>query len=82
MSPIEVMAQITAPLLLVHGTADRYFSPAHAISLQRASTGAAELWIEPAMGHAESGTSAQLLDRIADWAVVAVQGRPVPQPGS
>lgn len=81
-SPIEVMAQITAPLLLVHGTADRYFSPAHAISLQRASTGAAELWIEPAMGHAESGTSAQLLDRIADWAVVAVQGRPVPQPGS
>lgn len=77
-SPIEVMAQITAPLLLVHGTADRYFSPAHAISLQRASNGRAELWIEPGMGHAESGTSAQLLGRIADWAAAAVSS---PAPG-
>ncbi|MGI8417480.1 MAG: alpha/beta hydrolase family protein [Nakamurella sp.] len=77
-SPIEVMAQITAPLLLVHGTADRYFSPAHAISLQRASNGGAELWIEPGMGHAESGTSAQLLGRIADWAAAAVRDQPRP----
>lgn len=72
-SPIEVVQQISRPLLLVHGTADRYFSAAHAISLQRASNGAAELWIEPGMGHAESGTSAQLLDRIADWAARAVR---------
>lgn len=67
-SPIEVIGQITLPLLLVQGTADRYFSPADGIALQRASGGHAELWLEPGMGHAESGSSPGLIDRIAGWA--------------
>lgn len=68
-TPLETISRITQPLLLVQGTADRYFSPAQAVDLQRASLGHAELWLEQGMGHAESGTSAQLVDRMARWAI-------------
>lgn len=68
-SPLETIGGIEAPLLLVHGTADPYLAPSHAIDLQRACAGRAELWLEPGMGHAESGTSAELIDRIAGWAI-------------
>lgn len=71
-SPIEVIDRISVPLLLVQGTADRYFGPADAIALRRASGEHAELWIEPGMGHAESGSSDELMDRIAGWARAAV----------
>lgn len=66
-SPLETIGRITAPLLLVQGTADRYFSAADGLVLQRASGGHAELWLERGMGHAESGSSDELIDRIADW---------------
>ncbi len=67
-TPLEVVARIAPiPLLLVHGTDDSYFSPAHAVDLRAASVGHAELWIEDRMGHAESGCSADLIGRIADW---------------
>jgi pimeloyl-ACP methyl ester carboxylesterase len=70
-SPLEVIDRVTVPLLLVQGTADRYFSPADTIALQRASGGHAQLWIEPGMGHAETGSSDELIDRIAAWAVAS-----------
>ncbi len=66
-SPIEMVSDITIPTLLVHGTEDDYFSPAHAIALQDAS-GSADLWIEPGMGHGETGTTLELVERIAGWA--------------
>ena len=65
----EAMADIAAPTLLVHGTHDIYFGSAHAVTLQRASRGTAELWIEPGMGHGETATSPSLVGRIAAWCV-------------
>lgn len=66
-TPLELVHRIAPiPLLLVHGTADRYFSPMHATALH-AAAGHGELWIEPGMGHAESGSSPELLTRISDW---------------
>ena len=67
-TPLEVVRQIApTPLLLVHGTDDRYFTPAHAIDLRAASAEHAELWIEDGMGHAESGCSTELITRIVGW---------------
>jgi len=71
-SPVESMANITVPCLLVHGTKDDYFGPAHAEILRRASGGAAELWIEQDMGHGETGTSAALIHRIALWTTTVI----------
>ena len=65
-SPIEVAADIDIPLLLVHGTEDDYFTPTHAIALQDASRDG-QLWIEPGMGHGETGLTADLVGRIAGW---------------
>jgi pimeloyl-ACP methyl ester carboxylesterase len=69
-SPVEVVAGIAAPLLLVHIAGDRYFSAAHARALAAASGGRAELWTEPGDGHGESGTHPALARRIARWAVL------------
>ena len=68
-TPLEVIHRIApTPLLLVHGTDDHYFSPAHAIALQAAAGPATPLWIEPGMAHAESATTPALVERIATWA--------------
>ncbi len=77
-SPVEVVDRIApTPLLLVHGDRDEFFSVEHAQQLQRASGGHAELWIEPDMGHGESGTSDALAERIVAWLRVAVAERAV-----
>jgi fermentation-respiration switch protein FrsA (DUF1100 family) len=58
-----------APLLVVHGDADRYFPLEHARALHDAAApGAADLWVEPGFGHAEAAVSDDLLARIAAWA--------------
>lgn len=67
-SPVEVIERIApTPLLLVHGEADHYFPPDHARTLQRASRGHAEMWLERGMGHGESGTGPELAGRLAGW---------------
>lgn len=67
-SPVEVIGRIApTPLLLVHGDADRWFPPEHARTLRRASREHAELWVEPGMGHGESGTSPELAGRLVWW---------------
>ncbi|XVV03544.1 alpha/beta hydrolase family protein [Actinosynnema sp. CA-248983] len=67
-SPLEVVHRITpTPLLLVHGADDHYFDPAHAHALHRAAGGAAALWVEPRIRHAESAMTPALVDRIATW---------------
>lgn len=67
-SPIEVVHRIApTPLLLVHGDRDHYFPAGHASALHRAAGAGAGLWVEPGMGHAETGVDPGLVDRIATW---------------
>lgn len=68
LSPVEAVPMIAPiPLLIVHGDRDPYFPLDHPRMLAGASGGAAELWIEPGMGHAENAAGPGLLERVADW---------------
>lgn len=55
------------PLLVVHGDRDRFFPVTHAHALYAAAQDPKELWIERGLGHAEAGSSAELLHRIGGW---------------
>ncbi|MFJ3587794.1 alpha/beta hydrolase family protein [Streptomyces sp. NPDC090231] len=69
LSPVAAVPLIApAPLLIVHGDRDPYFPLDHPRMLADAADGAAELWLERGMGHAENAADAALLGRIADWA--------------
>ncbi|WP_234543098.1 alpha/beta hydrolase [Streptomyces shenzhenensis] len=69
LSPVEAVPRIApTPLLIVHGDNDGYFPVDHPRMLADAAGGAAELWLEPGMGHAEHAASERLLGRIGDWA--------------
>lgn len=58
------------PLLIVHGDRDPYFPLDHPRMLMAAADRAStELWIEPGFGHAETAAPAELLDRVAGWAL-------------
>ncbi|MFD8818386.1 alpha/beta hydrolase family protein [Streptomyces sp. NPDC059627] len=70
LSPAEAVPKIApTPLLIVHGDSDGYFPVDHPRMLADAAGGAAELWLEPGMGHAEHAADDRLLARIGDWAV-------------
>lgn len=70
--PDAVVARIApAPLLVVHGDADRFFPPDHARWLVAAAREPSELWLEPGFGHAETAASPDLVRRIARWAEAA-----------
>jgi uncharacterized protein len=72
-SPVELVADLApTPLLLVHGTDDHYFPPAHATALHRAAGPGSELWLEPGVRHAESAMTPALIDRITGWISRAV----------
>lgn len=76
-APHEVVGRIApAKLLIVHGDADHYFPVEH-VDLLRAAAPGATVWVEPGMRHAESATTPELVDRIADWLRAAVS-RPGP----
>jgi pimeloyl-ACP methyl ester carboxylesterase len=66
------------PLLIVHGDHDRYFPPEHAHQLFEAAREPKELWLIPGMGHAESATSDDLVDKIGRWADQATSSKPPP----
>ncbi|MFD4603415.1 alpha/beta hydrolase family protein [Streptomyces sp. NPDC058464] len=69
-SPVEAVPKIApTPLLIVHGDSDGYFPVDHPRMLADAAGGAADLWLEPGMGHAEHAADDRLLARIGDWAV-------------
>jgi pimeloyl-ACP methyl ester carboxylesterase len=71
--PAEAAAKISpTPLLIVHGDKDLYFPPEHARQLHMAAGDPKELWLIPGMGHAESATTDDLVDRIGRWVVSAV----------
>jgi pimeloyl-ACP methyl ester carboxylesterase len=72
-APAEVAGAIAPrPLLIVHGEADHYFPMRHAEALAAAAP-AADVWIEPGMGHAEVATTRELVDRIAVWLLAAAR---------
>ncbi|GAA4898920.1 alpha/beta hydrolase family protein [Stackebrandtia albiflava] len=80
--PWELAGKISpAPLLVVHGTEDRFFPLRHAHALYAAAAEPKELWIEPGMGHAESAMTPALVGRLGDWLTDAVSNGAVP-PGS
>jgi dienelactone hydrolase len=75
-SPVEVIGRIApVPVLIVHGDEDHYFPLEHPEALFDAAGDPKELWIERGFAHAESGASAELLDRIgAHLATLVARG--------
>jgi uncharacterized protein len=70
--PVEMVASVRAPLLVVHGEDDAYFPASDAEELVAAAGGPAELWAEPAgFGHAEDGVTPDFVEAVGR-AVVAL----------
>lgn len=74
LSPGEAAANITIPLLVVHGSADPFVPAEHARCLFDAARGPKELWIEEGLRHAEANISPQLIARIGQWITLAGAG--------
>jgi alpha-beta hydrolase superfamily lysophospholipase len=73
--PLQVVGRIApTPLLLVHGDADAYFPLEHFRTLAQAAGPAATAWVVPGFGHAESGVTAPLVERIGRWASATING--------
>jgi uncharacterized protein len=67
-SPLQVVSRIApTPVLLVHGDRDEYFPLEHFRTLAQAAGPAATAWVVPGFGHAESGATAPLVERIGRW---------------
>jgi alpha-beta hydrolase superfamily lysophospholipase len=74
-APLQVVHRIApTPLLLVHGDADRYFPLEHFRALAQAAGPSAAAWVVPGFGHAESGATAPLVERIGRWASATING--------
>ena len=66
--PVEAVTAISPiPLLVVHGDADPFFPVVHAEALYARAREPKELWIRPALGHAEGAVDGVLLADIASW---------------
>jgi uncharacterized protein len=67
-APVTVVSRIApTPLLLVHGDRDEYFPLEHFRTLAQAAGPRATVWVVPGFGHAESGATAPLVERIGRW---------------
>ena len=76
-APVQVVSRIApTPLLLVHGDQDAYFPLEHFRTLAQAAGPGATVWVVPGMGHAETGTTAPLAERIGRWVREAVDALP------
>ena len=73
LSPLQAVSAIApTPLLLVHGDRDEYFPLEHFRTLAQAAGPTATAWVVPGFGHAESGATAQLVERIGRWASATI----------
>jgi fermentation-respiration switch protein FrsA (DUF1100 family) len=64
-SPLQAVSAIApTPLLLVHGDRDEYFPLEHFRTLVQAAGPTATAWLVPGFGHAESGATAPLVERV------------------
>ena len=71
--PLQVVSEIApTPLLLVHGDRDEYFPLEHFRTLTQAAGPTATAWIVPGFGHAESGATTPLVERIGRWASATI----------
>jgi len=74
-APVQLVSLIApTPLLLVHGDRDHYFPLEHVRALARAAGPGTTVWEVPGMGHAESGMTVPLAERIGRWARETVGG--------
>ncbi len=74
-APLDAVSAVRVPLLVVHGTRDRYLAVAHAQAL--AARSGAPLWLEDGLGHAELAVGPQLVDRLGEHlAALPRRGRP------
>jgi uncharacterized protein len=72
-SPLQAVSAIApTPLLLVHGDRDEYFPLEHFRTLAQAAGPSATAWVVPGFGHAESGATAPLVERIGRWASATI----------
>ena len=73
-SPTEVAGRISPiPLLVVHGDRDHYFPLEHPQAIFDAANEPKELWLVEGFGHAESGATPEILDRIGRHLRVLVE---------
>ena len=73
-APLQVVSAIApTPLLLVHGDRDEYFPLEHFRTLAQAAGPTATAWMVPGFGHAESGATAPLVERIGRWASATIE---------
>ena len=73
MAPLQAVSAIApTPLLLVHGDRDEYFPLEHFRALAQAAGPTATAWVVPGFGHAESGATAPLVERIGRWASATI----------
>lgn len=73
-APLQVVSDIApTPLLLVHGDRDEYFPLEHFRTLAQAAGPGATAWVVPGFGHAESGATAPLVERIGRWASATIR---------
>jgi alpha-beta hydrolase superfamily lysophospholipase len=74
-APLQVVSRIApTPLLLVHGDRDEYFPLEHFRTLAEAAGPTATAWVVRGFGHAESGATAPLVERIGRWASGTIGG--------
>jgi pimeloyl-ACP methyl ester carboxylesterase len=72
-SPLQVVSAIAPiPLLLVHGDRDEYFPLEHFRTLAQAAGPTATAWVVPGFGHAETGATAPLVERMGRWASATI----------
>lgn len=67
LDPAAAAAEVTVPVLIVHGGRDRLIPVDHAREIDVAADGRATLWVLPSFGHAEAGVDEPLASRIGEW---------------
>ena len=65
-SPVESMAKVKTPVLLIHGLADTRTPPVHSQELRAANPGIAQLWLVPGARHVGAYSTApkEFRDRV------------------
>ncbi len=68
--PIDLIARITAPVALVHGSLDKFIMPGNARELFGKCDGQRRLVLVPDMGHAYGDAALQPIVDAVEWALV------------
>lgn len=69
--PVELVASISAPVAVIHGTGDRFIKAAEAVKLHDASVGPRQLHLVPEMGHAYMPESIGPIIDAVSWALAS-----------